>query len=86
MKIQHVISLTLLLSIFPLNSFGEDNVDPYLWLEDVEGEKALQWAEDRNTESLAVLQKLPEYQPLYDKSLVFFDSEERIAYPSIRGD
>ena len=86
MKIQHVISLTLLLSIFPLNSFGEDNVDPYLWLEDVEGEKALQWAEDRNTESLAVLQKLPEYQPLYDKNLAVFDSEERIAYPSIRGD
>ena len=86
MKIQHVISLALLLSIFPLNSFGEDNVDPYLWLEDVEGEKALQWAEDRNTESLAVLQKLPEYQPLYDKNLAVFDSEERIAYPSIRGD
>lgn len=85
MKTQHVIILASLLSIFPLNSFGEDNVDPYLWLEDVEGEKALQWAEDRNTESLAVLQKLPEYQPLYDKNLAVFDSEERIAYPSIRG-
>ncbi|HEV8690714.1 MAG TPA: hypothetical protein VGQ91_10490, partial [Ideonella sp.] len=29
--------------------------DPYLWLEDVTGEKALAWVRERNTASRAVL-------------------------------
>ena len=85
MHIQQVLILASLLTILPLTSSGEDNVDPYLWLEDIEGEKALEWAEARNTESLEILQKLPEYQPLYDKNLAVYDSQERIAYPKIRG-
>jgi len=86
MQIQQTLSLAFLLAIFPLSSFGEDNVDPYLWLEDVEGEKALEWAEARNSESLAILQGLPDYQPLYDKNLAVYDSDESIAYPKIMGD
>ena len=85
MQLKKVIILASLLVILPLISFGEENVDPYLWLEDVEGEKALEWAEARNTESLAILQNLPEYQPLYDKNLAVYDSEDSIAYPKIRG-
>lgn len=83
---KHIFTLAFLLTILPISSFGEDNVDPYLWLEDVEGEKALEWVEARNTESLAVLQKLPEYQPLYDKNLAVYDSKEAIPYPKIRGE
>ncbi|MCP4045258.1 MAG: S9 family peptidase, partial [Gammaproteobacteria bacterium] len=60
-------------------------MDPHIWLEDVEGEKALEWAEARNVESLAILQNLPEYQPLYDKNLAVYDSQDSIAYPKIRG-
>jgi len=85
MQIKLVPSLTLLLVILPLGCFGEENVDPYLWLEDIEGEKALEWAEARNSESLAILETLPEYQPLYDKNLAVYDSEESIPYPKIRG-
>ena len=86
MHIQQALILASLLAIFSPISFGDDNVDPYLWLEDVEGEKALEWAEARNSESLAILQNLPEYQPLYDKNLAVYDSDESIAYPRIRGD
>ena len=85
MQLKRAFILASLLVILPLISFGEENVDPYLWLEDVEGEKALEWAEARNTESLAILQNLPEYQPLYDKNLAVYDSEDSIAYPRIRG-
>jgi len=85
MQLKNALILASLLVALPLISFGEENVDPYLWLEDVEGEKALEWAEDRNTDSLAVLQNLPEYQPLYDKNLAVYDSEDSIAYPKIRG-
>ena len=85
MQLKKALILATLLAILPIISFGEENVDPYIWLEDVEGEKALEWAEARNTESLAILQNLPEYQPLYDKNLAVYDSEDSIAYPKIRG-
>lgn len=61
-------------------------MDPFLWLEDIEGEKALEWVEARNTESLKILQDLPEYQALYEKNLAVYDSDESIPYPRIRGD
>ncbi len=85
MYIQKPFALAVLLIAIPLTSFGEDNVDPYLWLEDVEGEKALAWAEARNVESLDILESLPEYKSLYEKNLAVYDSDENIAYPSIRG-
>jgi len=86
MRIQQFLILVSMLIILPLGSFAEDSVDPYLWLEDIDGEKALEWVEARNTESLAILESLPEYQTLYDKNLAVYDSAERIAYPQIRGD
>ena len=85
MRTQQILIMALMLTSLPLTSFGEDIVDPYLWLEDVEGEKALAWAEARNSESLEVLENLPEYQMLYDKNLAVYDSEDQIAYPRIRG-
>ena len=63
-----------------------DDTDPYLWLEDVEGEDALAWVEERNSESLAVLENLPQYGMFYDKNLAVYDSEDRIPNPAIRGD
>ena len=86
MQIKQALGLAMIIALLPISSFGEDNVDSYLWLEDIEGEKALEWVEARNTESLEILQNLPEYQPLYDKNLAVYDSEEAIPYPSIRGD
>jgi prolyl oligopeptidase len=85
MQIKRVLGLAIWLFILPLGCFGEEYVDPYLWLEDIEGEQALEWAEARNEESLAVLQNLPEYQPLYDKNLAVYDSKESIPYPNIQG-
>ncbi len=60
--------------------------DPFVWLEEVEGEKALEWVEDRNQESLGVLEKLPTFQAMLDRHLAIYNSDERIAYPSIRGE
>ena len=65
---------------------ADHHEDPYLWLEDVEGEKALAWARERNEESLAVLKTLPEYDEFFEKNLAVYDSQERIATPAIRGE
>lgn len=85
MSTKKTLTLACLLILSPLTSFGEETVDPYLWLEEVEGEKALEWAEARNLESLEILENLPEYKPLYEKNLAVYDSQDKIAYPGIRG-
>ena len=63
---------------------GDD--DPFLWLEDVEGAEALAWVEAHNGETLSVLEARPEFQTLYDRALAVLTSDDRIAYPSIRGE
>ncbi len=80
-------ALTLLAALMmtPMTQAAVDTEDPHLWLEDVEGEKALDWARARNAETLEVLEALPEYERFYEKNLAVYDSQERIAYPAIRG-
>lgn len=72
-----------LLSDKQLNALEE--ADPYRWLEEVEGEKALNWVKERNKESQDYLESLPLFQELNDKNLAAYDSDERIATPSFSG-
>ena len=58
--------------------------DPYIWLEDVEGEEALAWVEEQNAESLGYLEALPTFEPLRTRNLEIYDSEDRIPGPGIR--
>ncbi|MBA2671849.1 MAG: S9 family peptidase, partial [Gemmatimonadetes bacterium] len=60
--------------------------DPFLWLEEVEGERAMQWVESRNASTLAELTGSPAYQPIFDRVRSVLDSRDRIAFPSIMGD
>src|ERR1700749_4112863 len=57
--------------------------DPFLWLEDVHGEKALDWVKTKNTKSLDVLQRDPEYKSDYDSILKVMDATDRIPYGTI---
>ena len=65
---------------------AETPKDPFLWLEDVEGEKALAWVERRNEVSLGYLESRPLYEPLRSRSLAILDSDERIPQPALRGE
>ena len=60
--------------------------DAYIWLEDVEGEKALAWVEQQNAESLGYLESMPAFEPLRERNLEIYNSDERIATPAMRGD
>ncbi len=55
--------------------------DPYLWLEDVGGERALDWVRERNAASQTLLEARPEYAPTKAALLQVLNSKERI--PSI---
>ncbi len=60
--------------------------DPYLWLEEIDGEKALDFVEEQNKITLEKLQKVEEYDKIYDTCLEIYNSSDKIVYPTIYGD
>jgi prolyl oligopeptidase len=59
--------------------------DPYLWLEDVTGERALTWARAQNALSTKELEASPDFEPIRKRLLSILDSRERIPYVSKHG-
>jgi prolyl oligopeptidase len=57
--------------------------DPFLWLEDVHGAKALEWVKTQNTKSTLLLQRDADYQNDYDSILKVMDATDRIPYGTI---
>ena len=88
MKLCRFLALAML-SIPPLSAATTPATpppdDPYLWLEDVEGAKPLEWVEAQNKVSLAELTAAPGYQALYDRLLAINDSRARIPAVVKRG-
>lgn len=60
--------------------------DPYLWLEDVTGEKALDWVREQNKSTQTHFEAQPEFQTMQDDLLKILDSDERIPFVSKSGD
>ena len=52
--------------------------DPYAWLEDVQGEKALDWVKARNARAEAELATTPEFKSLEADILAILDSDAKI--------
>jgi prolyl oligopeptidase len=63
-----------------------DAADPYLWLEDVGGERALDWVRARNQDSQEVLAATPLFAELQQQILGILDSTARIPYVTKRGE
>jgi prolyl oligopeptidase len=62
-----------------------DAADPYLWLEDVHGERALAWVRERNTLTEARLQTVPGHGERRREILEVLDSDARIPAVTRRG-
>ena len=60
--------------------------DPYLWLEEVEGGKALEWVRARNAETLAVLRGDRRYATLHSQALAIVHAKDRVPWGSIGKD
>ena len=59
--------------------------DPYLWLEEVEGKRALEWVEAQNKVSLGALRNDPRYPPFFDQVNAILNAKDRIPYGTLRG-
>jgi prolyl oligopeptidase len=61
-----------------------DEPDPHLWLEEVEGDEALDWVRSQNERTLAELQSDPRYAGFEAAALEVLTSDDRIPYGTIR--
>ncbi len=59
-----------------------NSADPFLWLEDVEGERALTWVRAQNERSLKQLTSDRRYEGFYQSTLAILEDKSRIPYGS----
>jgi prolyl oligopeptidase len=59
--------------------------DPFLWLEDVNGQKALDWVRSHNDKSLGVLKADTRYDGFYRQALTLEQASDRIPLPEFLG-
>lgn len=75
-------------SIFFLGSCGSGSVvnveDPYLWLEEIEGEEALQWVQSQNEITQARYESSESFDNTYQFLLDEYNSDDRIPYAYIQ--
>ncbi|WP_231933589.1 prolyl oligopeptidase family serine peptidase [Micromonospora coxensis] len=64
----------------------DEGDDPYLWLEDLDGERAAGWVRERNAETVAALTGGESFAALRAEIRQVLDAEDRIPYPGWRGD
>ncbi|MGN6553570.1 MAG: prolyl oligopeptidase family serine peptidase [Verrucomicrobiota bacterium] len=60
------------------NATADSVADPYLWLEDVTGEKALDWVRQQNAVTVKELENAPDFKGTRQKLLSILNSKERI--------
>ena len=59
--------------------------DPYLWLEDVTGDRAIAWVKEQNAKSQKILEAQPLFAGIRDKTLEVVNSSARIPGVAKRG-
>ena len=55
-------------------------------MEEVDGEKALEFVEEQNKLTLDALKKVEQYDKIYERCLEIYNSSDKIVYPRIYGD
>ena len=58
--------------------------DPYIWLEDVSGQRPMDWVNAHNARTQAVLEADPRYPQYYDEALAIAQAKDRIPYGTFR--
>jgi len=80
-----VVLSVLLLLLWVQGAQSQEDADAYLWLEEIEAEKALSWVKEKNDATLAVFKSQPMFEETYRKALEILNSDKRIAYAGFQG-
>lgn len=85
-----LIPALLLLAALPTTAITQESPaaveDPFLWLEEVEGEKALEWVKEHDARTMEELAGDPGFQPAFELVTKLLNDKDRIAYGSFKGD
>ena len=82
---RHRFAITILITLFAATICVAADEDPYLWMEEVESEKALEWAKERSNKDTAVIEAVPEFTEIHPRLIEIYNSRDRIPTPGIRG-
>ena len=82
------LGVTVAISAYAHNPEQESAMseDPYLWLEEVEGEKPLSWVKEQNAVSVKALAESDEFKTLNQRLLDVYNSKEKIPYVNKMGE
>jgi prolyl oligopeptidase len=64
---------------------AQEKKDPFLWLENIDGAKSMEWVKAQDTITVSALEKYPDFQKIYQRNLEIYNSKQRIAYPNMVG-
>lgn len=59
--------------------------DEFLWLEEIDGARAMEWVEEQNERTLGILTADPRYEDMKAEALGVLTAQDRIATPRFRG-
>jgi prolyl oligopeptidase len=61
------------------------SADPFAWLEDIHGKRALTWVKGQNARTATRLEGDKRFEPYRQEALAIFTAKDRIPYPEFRG-
>src|SRR5208282_6766100 len=64
---------------------SSEQADKYTWLEDIHGEKPMEWVKAEDARTAAVIEKQKAFAQLQTDALQVLDSPDKLAFPVFRG-
>src|SRR5712691_4156972 len=86
-----ILSLLAIVCLAPVPAVAQQpapvqqSPDSFVWLEDIEGQRSMEWVNAKNAATIAALTRPPLYQSFYDRIKQILDSKDKIAFPEIIG-
>lgn len=68
----------LIVATLAATAVAGETADPYLWLEDVESQRSMDWVHEQNAQTFESLRQHPLYDELYDEALAILTAKERL--------
>ncbi len=75
----------LVIALVAAQPASGQQTDPYIWLEQQTGDRAMAWVRAENAKTAAVLEKDPHFARLYSEALTVAQSNDRIPYARFIG-
>ena len=84
---KYLFSSISLLFFLAISTIGyAQNDDPYIWLEEVESERSLNWVNAQNEKTADKISQVEGFQEMKNHYLESLNDKDKIVYPSVVGD